>query len=69
MWTQADLEQVQTALATGQKSVTFADGRKLEYQTTRELLALRNQIKADLAAADPARPVRRATVARMPRRR
>lgn len=69
MWTQADLEQVQTALATGQKSVTFADGRKLEYQTTADLMKLRNQIKADLAAADTARPVRRATVARMPRRR
>ena len=69
MWTQADLDKVQTALSTGQKSVTFADGRKLEYQTTGELLKLRNQIKADLAAADTARPIRRATVARMPRRR
>lgn len=69
MWTQADLEQVQTALATGQKSVTFADGRKLEYQTSADLIKLRNQIKAELAASDQARPLRRATVARMPRRR
>lgn len=69
MWTQADLDQVQQALATGQKSVTFADGRKLEYQTSGDLIKLRNQIKAEIAASDPARPVRRATVARMPRRR
>jgi hypothetical protein len=68
MWTQADLDQVQQALANGQKSVTFADGRKLEYQTTADLMKLRNQMKADIAASDPVKPTRRATVARMGRR-
>ncbi|MEQ5789073.1 hypothetical protein J3454_14345 [Erythrobacter sp. NFXS35] len=69
MWTQDDLDRVQAALASGQKSVTFEDGRKLEYQDGDDLLKLRTQIKAELAANDPVRPVRRATVARMGRRR
>lgn len=69
MWTQEDLDAVQQALASGEKSVTFADGRKLEYQNTGELLKLRTQIKSEIAANNPARPVRRATVARMGVRR
>jgi hypothetical protein len=69
MWTQEDLDRVQEALASGERSVTFADGRKLEYQTTAELLKLRTQIKAEITASNPARPVRYATVARMGQRR
>lgn len=69
MWTQEDLDAVQQALASGEKSVTFADGRKLEYQNTGELLKLRTQIKSEIAANNPALPVRRATVARMGVRR
>lgn len=69
MWTQADLDAVQTALATGQRRVRFADGREIEQQTTKDLLALRQQIKAELATTATAKPLRRATVARMGRRR
>ncbi len=68
-WTQEDLERVQEALASGERSVTFADGRKIEYQTAADLMKVRNQIRAELAAGDPGRTLRRATVARMGRRR
>lgn len=69
MWTEADRESVRQALASGERSVTFADGRKIEYQTTREMLELLDRIKAELASTDPTRNLRRATVARMGRRR
>jgi hypothetical protein len=69
MWTEADRESVRAALASGERSVTFADGRKIEYQTTREMMQLLDKINAELAAGDPTRNLRRATVARMGRRR
>lgn len=69
MWSQADRDSVRAALAKGERSVTFSDGRKIEYQTTRELMLLLDRIEADLATGDPTRVLRRATVARMGRRR
>lgn len=66
-WTQADLDAVQAAIRTGIKKVTFADGRSHEYQTTRELLDLRRDMQADIAAAASQVNPRRVTVGRFRR--
>jgi phage baseplate assembly protein gpV len=65
-WTQADLDRVDAAIANGNvKSVTYADGRAVQYESRAELLAVRREIRAELlASASQARPFRRATVAR-----
>ncbi|MBN8843263.1 MAG: hypothetical protein J0H88_08440 [Sphingomonadales bacterium] len=47
-WTQDDLARVRTAIASGTRSVTFADGRKQEYQTLDHLLAAEKVIAAAL---------------------
>lgn len=69
MWTEADRDRVQEALASGERSVTFADGRKLEYQTTGEMMKLLDKINGSLTASDSSRHLRRATVARVGQRR
>jgi hypothetical protein len=66
-WTQADLDAVDTALKNGIRKVTFADGRSREYQTTSEMLALRNQMKSELLASSSQVAPRRVTVARIRR--
>lgn len=68
-WTQSDLDAVDAAIKAGVKRVTFADGRSTEYQTTADMLALRKQMKAELAAAASQVNPRRVTVARMRCRR
>jgi hypothetical protein len=50
-YTQADLDALSTAIAEGIKSVTFADGRKTEYQTLADMRALREDMKLEVAAA------------------
>ena len=61
-WTQPDLDALDTAIAQGIKRVTFADGRLVEYQTTADMLALRNTMKAELlASASQVNPRRRRT--------
>ncbi len=47
-WKQADLDAVDSALKSNVRKVTFADGRSTEYQTSGELLSVRNAIKAEL---------------------
>lgn len=66
-WTHADLDAVDAAMARGVKAVTFADGRKREYQSTSEMLTLRTQMKAELSASASQVNPRRITVARMRR--
>lgn len=47
-WTQDDLTRIRTAIASGTRAVTFADGRKKEYQTLDHLLAAEKVIAAQL---------------------
>lgn len=47
-WTQADLDNVRKAIASGKRSVTFADGRKIEYQNLDQLIAAERVISASL---------------------
>lgn len=47
-WTQVDLDNVRKAIASGTRSVTFADGRKREYQNLDQLLAAERVIAAQL---------------------
>ena len=47
-WTDADLVKVRTAVASGVRSITFADGRKTEYQSLDQLLAAERVIEAAL---------------------
>lgn len=68
-WTQSDLDAVDAALKNGIRKVTFADGRSREYQSTSEMLTLRGQMKAELAAAASQVAPRRITVARIRRTR
>jgi hypothetical protein len=68
-WTQTDLDRLSAAITAGVKSVTFADGRRTEYQTLREMIELRSTMKAELAAsASQVNPIPRATRGRMRRR-
>ncbi|MEZ7273895.1 hypothetical protein NYF14_10540 [Sphingobium sp. 10 DY56-G10] len=47
-WTDSDLIAVRRAIASGIRSVTFADGRKTEYQSLDQLLAAERVIDASL---------------------
>ncbi|WP_188064740.1 phage head-tail joining protein [Sphingobium sp. KCTC 72723] len=47
-WTTSDLAIVRSAIASGIRSVTFADGRKTEYQSLDQLLAAERVIEAAL---------------------
>jgi len=47
-WTDADLVKVRNAIASGVRSVTFADGRRTEYQSLDHMLAAEKVIAASL---------------------
>ncbi|MCC4234533.1 hypothetical protein LL253_17820 [Sphingobium soli] len=47
-WTDSDLIAVRRAIASGVRSVTFADGRKTEYQSLDQLMAAERVIDASL---------------------
>ncbi|ASY44992.1 hypothetical protein CJD35_11480 [Sphingobium xenophagum] len=47
-WTTSDLATVRSAIASGIRSVTFADGRKTEYQSLDQLIAAEQVIEAAL---------------------
>jgi hypothetical protein len=47
-YTQADLDKVRAAITSGVRSVSFADGRKTEYQSLDQLLAAEKVIAAEL---------------------
>ena len=48
-WQQSDLDRLNAAIASGVRAVTFADGRKNEYQNLDQMLAARRVISAELA--------------------
>lgn len=54
-WTQTDLDNVKAALATGELSVSFEDGRKVEFRSIGDLLKVKHAIEAELTAADTTR--------------
>lgn len=67
-WTQTDLDALSAAITAGVKAVTYADGRKVEYQTVADMLALRRDMKAEVAAgAAKATPPLRTTIGRIVR--
>lgn len=47
-WTQSDLAAVRSAISSGVRSVTFADGRRTEYHSLDQLLAAERVIDAAL---------------------
>ncbi|NYD88904.1 phage head-tail joining protein [Sphingomonas melonis] len=66
-YTQSDLEALSKSITAGIRSVTYADGRKVEYQTLADMRALRNDMKEEVAAAARAGRLR-TTVGRIIRR-
>lgn len=58
-WTDADLQAVETAIATGERRVSFADGRSVEYRSVAELVEARTLIRAALDEAAAAAEGRR----------
>jgi roadblock/LC7 domain-containing protein len=54
-YSQAQLEALEAALASGTLRVTF-EGRSLEYRSVDELKKAIAEVKAAMAAADPAGP-------------
>lgn len=67
-WTQSDLDALSTAIMQGAKSVTYADGRKVEYHSLDEMRRLRSDMKAEIAAAaSQVSPRTRFSVGRMRR--
>ena len=51
-WTQTDLDALSAAITDGVKSVTYADGRKVEYQTVADMLALRREMRTEVVGAE-----------------
>lgn len=47
-WSDSDLTAIRAAIRSGTRSVTFADGRKTEYQSLDHLLAAEKVIDAAL---------------------
>ncbi|MFV1919147.1 hypothetical protein VPH46_06910 [Sphingomonas sp. MJ1 (PH-R8)] len=45
---QSDLDRLNQAIASGVRSVTFADGRRTEYQSLDQLLAAKKVIESEL---------------------
>lgn len=48
---QSDLDKLDQAIASGIRSVTFADGRRTEYQSLDQLLAARTVVEAQIKMA------------------
>lgn len=61
-WTQTDLTNIETAIASGELTVSF-EGRTVTYRSMEDLLKARAEIKASLASAGTiAKPVRQIRV-------
>lgn len=54
-WTQTDLDTIKGALASGELSVTFEDGRRVEYRSTADLLLVKRSIESELSASSATR--------------
>jgi len=51
-WSQSDVTTLEKAIATGARSVRFADGRMVEYNSLKDLLTVLDIVKAALAGGD-----------------
>lgn len=51
---QSDLDTIDKAIASGVRSVTFADGRRTEYQSLDHMLAAKKVFEAQLKMANAA---------------
>lgn len=61
-WTQADLDALQAAYASGTLQVRFSDGRMVTYPSGEDLLARIREVRAQLATASGVRsPMTRLT--------
>lgn len=61
---QADIDALTSALANGERSVRFADGRQVEYQTPTEIIKARNYL-VNLQAQENEVARRRPTAVRL----
>jgi hypothetical protein len=52
---QSDLDRLDAAISSGVRSVTFADGRRTEYQNLDQLLAARKVVAAQLSMQETAK--------------
>jgi hypothetical protein len=61
--TQADLDVLNAAINKGIRSVAFADGRRIEYSSTADLITAANRVQSELSrtAGTRVRQVRMAT--------
>ncbi len=50
-FTQTDLDVIERAIATGELTVTFSDGRSVTYRSITELIKARDTIKAALSVS------------------
>ena len=68
-WTQTDLDALSAAITSGVKSVTYGDGRQVQYHTLDEMRRLRADMKAEIvASASRVTPRLRTTVGWISRR-
>lgn len=51
-WSQSDIATLEQAIATGAKSVRFADGRMVEYNSLKDLLTALDLVKSALAGGN-----------------
>lgn len=49
-WTQADLDAINQAMATGAMEVRFADGRLVKYRSLAEMRSIRDEIASAIGA-------------------
>lgn len=70
-FTQADVDTMQTAIGSGVRKVTFADGRSTEYQNLDAMIAALGVMRSDVAKAgdQSARHSRRVIIGRVGRLR
>lgn len=47
----SDLDKLDAAIVSGIRSITFADGRRTEYQSLADMRAVRKDVKAELVAS------------------
>lgn len=51
---QSDIDALNAAIATGERSVTFADGRRVDYHGKADLILARNDLLAQKSAEEAA---------------
>lgn len=64
---QSDLDRLDAAISSGVRSVTFADGRRTEYQNVADMLRARDLISGEIVGASAGLRRRRLTILRVGR--